>query len=915
MIKHYITLALLVLGFTSVMAQSTVRGTILDENATPLPGAHIYLENTDYSALTSIDGDYIIYNVPEGMYTLVISYIGYNDVKESIVLEGGKDLIKNIQLEEGVILNEIVVNGRLEGQAKALSTQKNNLNITEVIASEQIERFPDANIGDALKRVSGINVQYDQGEARFANIRGTAPELNSITINGERVPSAEAEKRYVQLDLIPSDVISNIELSKAITPDMDADAIGGSINLVTQKAAPGMRIKGKLGSGYSFLTEKPILKGQLSLSSRFANDKIGVIFNASALDKHVRSDNVETEWDYADENNKNGSAVPTDHQVRQYLLQRFRQSYSTTIDYQIHPNHNIYFNGMYNVRKDWENRYRLRFKDIEMDDDGQMIAEIRRQTKGGISDNQFGRLEDQRMQSFGGGGEHFFNDIKVTWTLTSMKASEDRPNERYVSFRAKKEPVSLNLSDLSAPIVTPNNAEVADLSSGYSLKELTEEFQFTEEEDLNARLDIQIPILFGKNSSQLKIGGRYKDKTKSRDNRFKEYEPIDEDAFIADALNNISSQNQDNFTAGDYSIGSFVKKEYLGDINLNEGFESEDVLEEFAGNFDANESVIGAYAMYTQNIGSKWSMIGGLRYEMTSIENKGFIFNGDELVETGEQKNDYSNVLPGIHLKYSPTNWTNVKFAWTNSIARPNYFDLIPYQEIEQDDNEIKIGNANLEATTSSNIDLLVEHYFKNIGVLSGGLFYKNLSNVIAEKTSMDYQFEGNVYDRFTQPVNAGNADLYGFEIGVQRRLDFLPSVFSNLSLYLNYTYSKSELKDITLEDREDEKLPLVGTPENVFNASLAYDTKVLDVRVSFNFADAFIEEYDDETFYDRWYDKVTYLDINADYKINKNWKIYASVNNILDQPLRYYQGHKDRNMQIEYYGIHTKLGVKFNFK
>jgi outer membrane receptor protein involved in Fe transport len=130
-----------------------------------------------------------------------------------------------------------------DGQARALQQQRHSANITNVVAADQIGRFPDANIGDAMKRIPGIAVQVDQGEARFGLIRGTEPRLNSITLNGERVPSAEGEVREVQLDLIPADMVQSIEVNKAVTPDMDADAIGASVNIVTRQDPPGQRCR------------------------------------------------------------------------------------------------------------------------------------------------------------------------------------------------------------------------------------------------------------------------------------------------------------------------------------------------------------------------------------------------------------------------------------------------------------------------------------------------------------------------------------------------------------------------------------------------------------------------------------------------------------------------------------------------
>jgi len=909
-----LSLLTILLFASPLFSQTSIRGDITDEEGTSLPGVHVYLKNSNFGTYSGLDGDYAILNAPEGAYKLVLSYIGYEDQIIDVTLEDEKVQYLNVVLNEGLLLSEVIINGRLLGQAKALSERKNRGNISEIVDAAQIERFPDANMGDALKRLSGINVQYDQGEARFANIRGVAPELSSITINGERIPSAEAEQRFVQLDLIPADMIQTIELNKAVTPDLDGDAIGGSVNLVTQKARSGQMIQGKIGSGYSFLTNKPLYKGQLSYSNRFANDKIGFIANVSILDKFIRSDNVEAEWERLED----GTVYTNEQQIRQYHLERLRQSYSATLDYEIAKGHNIFVSGMYTKREDWENRYRLRYNDVEQDDDGNWVTEIRKQTKGGLAGNKFGRLEDQRMYSLRVGGDHLFGNMEVNWAYANMYASEDRPNERYISMKNKDVVIdNLDLSDPRTPMVVITDGAQGDLSSITSLREVTEEFQFTDETDNIGRIDFNQPVLFGKNSSTLKFGGKYKSKSKIRNNSFREFAPIDEDGFVSTALSNTKDITEYNFSAGSYTAGLFVNEEFLGDLEL-EGpdFEGEDVNEESAGNFDASEDVIAAYAMYTQNLGSTIDFIAGARFEQTSVNYSGTSYDTEEdvLSTTPNKSEDYSNFLPGLHFNYRPTNSFNVRAAWTNTLARPNYFDLVPYEEINTEDNEIAIGNPALEATTAMGLDLMAELFFDNIGVVSGGVFYKDLTNVIATATQEDIEYNGNIYDDFSQPLNFGNATLIGFELGISRRLDFLPGALGNLSFYGNYTYNKSEVTEIILEDREDEVLPLVGTPTSITNLSLAYDTKRLDFRVSYNLASSFIEEYGDEAFYDRWYDSVNYLDINADYELNNKWKIYMSLNNLLDQPLRYYQGDVNRTMQVEYYGPQIKGGLKFKF-
>lgn len=907
---------------SALWAQSYLRGTILGEDNLPLPGAYVHLEETNYYSTTDFEGQFEIYGIPSDTYMLAVDYIGYEKHTQEIQIQEGQAVYVEIKLDEGIKLDEVILNANVNAQAKAFNSQKNSNQMVQMISGEQVEKYPDANIGDALKRISGINVQYDQGEARFANIRGTAPQLSSVTVNGERVPSAEAEIRSVQLDLIPSDMISSIEVFKAVTPDMDADAIGGTINLETQKAPAKELIKGTIGSGYSFLAEKPVLKGKLLYSNRFNDNKVGLTLEASVLDKHTRSDDVEPEWDYLDEDNKDATAYTNEIQIRQYYVERLRKSFSATLDFDLNKNHNIYLRGMYNHRNDWENRFRYEIKDIE-EDDGVWEAELVRQSKGGISDNKNKRLEDQRMFSFQSGGDHFFGNVKMDWSFSAMKASEERPNERYVELESDGAvPVNVDFSDLREPQVLPIASIDQDLNSSFELSEITEEYQYTEDKDINTRINLELPLITGVNASFLKVGTRFKMKTKERDNDFYEYEPVDEATWLANAIAQASNETNDNYQAGDYVAGSFVSADFVGNLDLTNSniYEEERKLDELGGNFNASEDIFAGYLMYRQNFGEKVTFIAGARVENTQIKYQGKVLEFDEEGDVSDyydsepKEDSYTNILPGFHIKFSPAKNTNFRFAWTNTIARPNYYDLVPAIEQNDEDEELYIGNPELKPTTSMNFDLLGEHFFSNVGILSAGVFYKKLTDVIANQVMDDFLYtDGNLYE-LTTPINLGDATLYGFEIGVQRRLDFFSGFLNNLSVAANYTYNKSELKDIKLEDREDETLPLVGTPNNLINASLAYDSKKLELRVSYSFADQFIEEFDDEAFYDRWYDKVNYLDINGEYEFHKNWKFYVSLENLLNQPLRYYQGIQDRTMQAEYYGVNAKAGVKFKF-
>ncbi len=903
----------------SLNAQNGVlSGRVIDESKLPLTGATIIIDEIRGTS-TDVNGYYSILNVPAGEYSARVSFIGYEDQEMLVTISAGSNTTQDFKLAPGVNLSEIVVTSQLRGQARALNDQLANYNITNIIASDQIGRFPDANIGDALKRIPGVNVQYDQGEARFGNIRGTAPQLNSITINGERIPSAEAEIRSIQLDLIPSDMVQSVEVSKAVTPDMDADAIGGSVNLVTRAAPYAQRISGTIGGGYNILAEEPTFNGSLIFGDRIANNKLGIILSGSYFDNNLGSDNIEAEWTYDDVNDngsfEEGEALwPEEIQIRQYYLQRIRQSYSASLDYKINANHTIFLKGIYNKRKDWENRYRAIFSDVEYDGD-QWVAELQRETKASTEDNKYARLEDQEMMNFSLSGNHLLGKLKMDWSVNYAKASEERPNERYYEIATDGTvPVNVDLTDIEKPFIEAVGKEYQNPSGSWELGELTEEFQYTEDEDVNGRIDFSFPLSNGKNQNNIKFGARMRTKSKNRANDFYEYEPMDDSVFENSYLN-VSDFSKDNFLPGDYLIGSFTTKEFVGNLDLTgNGFEGEQDLSELAGNFTASEDIYGGYAMIEQNLGKDFLIVAGVRVEQTNLEYEGFQFDDEQgtLDATNKSKSDYINVLPGLHLKYNLAPRSVLRFAYTNTLARPNYFDLVPYREIE-DGEELSIGNPELEATTSTNFDLMAEHYFGNVGILSGGVFYKDINDFIVNQTFDDYTFEGKEWASYSQPINGGNANLLGFEMAFQRQLDFIAPALKGVGVYFNYTYTTSEVTDFNFEGREDEELDLPGSPKHTLNASLAYEGTKFTSRISFNYATDFIDEVGSEVFSDIYYDKATYLDFNFSYSLNDRLIIYANANNILNQPLRYFQGVSSRTFQAEYYNARFDLGLKFD--
>ena len=913
------------------LKHGTIKGRILDTSNQTLPGATIYIDSLHTGVVSDINGFYTLTNIAPGTYKVKVSYVGYSPVEMTITVPEGKTVESDVMLNDGVKLREVVVGGAFNGQRRALSSQKNAMGIVNVVSADQVGKFPDSNIGDALKRISGINVQYDQGEARFGQVRGTSADLSSVTINGNRIPSAEGDTRNVQLDLIPADMVQTIEVNKVVTADMDADAIGGSINLVTKNTPNKRMFNATAGSGYNAVSKKAQLNLGLTYGDRFFNDKLGLMFSGSYQNALGGSDNAEFEYDVDD-----GSVVMKEAQMRQYYVTRERQSYSLALDYEFNPDHKISFKGIYNRRNDWENRYRVVYKDLDESDPSEQSIEL--QTKGGADDTRNARLERQQTMDFTLDGEHNLGGrLLMDWAASFSRASEDRPNERYFGLKMDNN-TGENLINTfhgiggHAPYST---IAIPGLDNeGWELDELTNSNQSIYENEWKFRLNFELPLMKGLYGNTLRFGGKYTNKEKDRETTMYKYdgEDVNDNPIFNDGgawREHGSSQIRKGFMVGDnYPEGThFVSKKYLGSINFN-SMQGEPDYEEMSGNYHAKEEITSAYLRFDQKLGQKLDLMLGLRMEHTALNYRGLNWVVDEdenesLESTGNRKNSYTNWLPSVLLKYDVNDDLKLRASFTETLSRPKYSALIPSVNYNRADEEATIGNPNLKPTTSYNFDLSAEYYFKSVGLVSVGFFYKSINNVIVDEVwkGMDSQLPiTGTYDyEISKPINAYDADLFGVEVAYQRDFGFITPALKCLGFYGNYTYTANKTKNHHFEHRvleDGEDIDMIGSPEHTANASLFFEKWGFNLRLSYNFASAFVDEMGEVAQLDRYYDKVNYLDLNASYTFGKRFKttIYADVTNLLNQPLRYYQGTKDRTAQVEYYGARFNAGIKVSF-
>lgn len=946
--KIYNLSVVLFICLSSVAQRANFQLKIKDIDNLNLPGASVQLNPGKWGGVTNPQGELFLVDMPPGNYKLSISYIGFEKLEKEIVLKNGNNIFSEQIINLAVTNSEVVVMGdRLKGQSKALSQQKNSGNITNIISADQMGRFPDANIGDAVKRVPGITMQNDQGEARNIIIRGMGPEFNAVTFNGERIPSAEGDNRRIQMDLIPADMVQTVEVNKTLTADMDADAIGGSVNMVSRQAPNGLRISGTMAGGINPIRDGMIGTYNFIIGNRKANSKLGYMISGSHNRNVFGSDNVEAVWS----KDANGKPFVSNHDIRIYDLIRIRRSLATTLDYKISPLHNISFTSSYNWRDDKENRFRLRHRyrgnvenpipaDLIYDAAGNISGykngEVLRQTKGGIDNirNESRRLEDQRVRSFAVNGNHVFGKLKSDWCIQWAKASEVRPNERYFAMGRRSIQVFQNINDPRKPQAFDNTA----LSAYTRLGELTEEFQDQYERDVNAKLNFELPTTLVKNrKGKFRFGLRLRTKEKIRDNSFYSYKPVTTIPNIS-VVPLIDKTNPNIYVGSAFVAGNFIDPRHLGGLQFKNALlftETDEPSKYLAENYSANEIITAGFLEFNQSFSDRFSARFGLRLENTSINYTGNIVEAEKYLKgVVKLSNSYLDVLPSVNLRYEAEKDFIIKAAWTNGLARPKYYDLVPYFNLNPNDLELSAGNPSLSPVRSSNLDLMFEKYFKSVGIISGGVFYKSIdrffytyidNNYTQSKFVTDFPGVNNPIEpgenwAFSQRRNGDGADVFGFETAIQRQLDFLPGFWKGIGIYLNYTYTYSKASGIYNGSgsliRSNVKLP--GAAPHMFNASISYETKKFVLRISANYTSSYVDDSDDagynaNPFFDRYYDQQFFLDANASYAFSKKLRLFAEANNLTNQPLRYFQGDRSRTAQLEYYGSRFNAGLKFD--
>jgi TonB-dependent receptor len=901
-------LGFLVLSAAPSLAQSTgyIAGTLTDATGRGINSATIQILTTDRFAISDAAGRFRLNDVPAGTYTLEIRSLGHVSVEQQMTVQAGQVTDASVELIlNPMVLEGLVVQGQL-GQSEAFNRQRTAASIQNVVSSEQVERFPDANIPGVLRRIPGVAAESDRGEPGAVYLRGLNPDLTTVTVNGQRLP-ATGSSRASSLTGISAEMIESLEVTKAVTPNMDADAVAGSVNIRTR--GPTQRqVDGRMEGGLHSLAAGGNGRGSMFYSDRF--DNLGVVVGMDYSRQNRETENVQTRW-----TDFEGQQVLSRLTAQAYPMERTRYSANSTLDYQFSPGNRLFVRGLAALYETYETRHTLAYRL----DTGTRISAT--ETEGSRFDRE-GRytFNEQHVYNLEVGGEHLRSGFNLDYSLTAGMANGNQPFRDYFTYRQTGANLFGDASNnrFFPDVRVTNSADPLD-PAGFTMDKYEERTNLRSDRNYAASFNVERPFNVGFGSGSLQFGAKHTARTKENDQVLVEYYPVGT-TFFMDQVGATSSAYRRGVSQGNYSLGRVVDFERgYAFADANRALLEDDIndtrLDGDSNDYVADESVSSAYGMASTTVG-KLTVLGGVRYEYTSHDYAGnrLIFDQDgdyEATIPVSSGSSYGNFFPSLHLRYALAPSTNLRASYTGTISRPSFNQLAPNELIENEDLRIRRGNPDLLPARAQNFDLLGEHYFESIGVLSAGLFFKQLSDFTFNSTTAITTGEYAGFD-LVMPANGASATVYGLELGWQQQLAFLPAPFDGAGILANYTYtgSRTELGDQF--DRPDTRFP--RQVPHFGNLALSYDRAGFSGLASVNYQSAYMYSIASAAEEDRFTHKRAQFDMAVSQQLTPRFRAFLELNNLTNEPFITYTGTLDRPIESEYEGRWGMFGIRFDF-
>lgn len=966
-----VVLAMLSISFISAFAQErkgAITGRVTDATHAVVQGARVEAQPGGQSAASDGQGQFTISGLAPGRYILKVSAIGFADFTTgdvTVTAGGAVNVDAMLKIESPTEVVEVRAE-REHGEVEALNRERTADNILEVLPAEVITSLPNTNIADAVGRMNNVSLERDEGEGKYVQIRGTEPRLSTVTVDGMHLPSPE-NVRNVKLDAIPADLVESVELSKTLQANQDADAIGGSVNLVTKSATDKPYISVLGMGGYT-----PIASGRtldtfdLTVGNRFFHDhRLGIMVGGE-YDWNGRGiDDVEPVWAAQPLGPTGPLGLPATYDQREYWYDRTRFGFGGTLDYRFSNNSSAYIRGLFSQFKDDGQDW------IYSPTVGTFNTPTLTNADGSSRFTHVTRKPAQRLFSTLAGARHEFDPYLLNYEVSFGQARftgffptssfAPLPGSTLAGGNPSATPsvpgvvYGINTTDPFTPVLTALNANIFDPTQ-YFLNQLNRGDDHTFERDIAGAISLARNYKAGSHFSTLEVGAKVRQAHKTQ---------LDvQQTFLFDptaGAPGLMSTMLGSFTNPNYYFGVYPKygpttnySKILAFFNSNpSAFPTDpfaDQAQTFPADFTVDERVVAGYAMNTINF-SRFRLQAGLRIEGTRATylanqiqiatDNDPLFNanpnspfsgatefvpGSLVAVTGSES--YIDVLPSVQLQTRFGADSILRVAYGMGIARPNFSDLPPFVLKSPDTTpppQVSVGNPNLKPTHAQNFDILFEHYLKPFGVVEGGFFYKYLTDPIYENvlSPATGAFAGLGLTQ-SQPINGPHAHILGVEMSWQQRLSFLPGFLNGSGVRTNYSYTTSQATFPVgaLNNRTDQPL-LQRTAPNNWNFDYTYDKKGVSARMGLTHNDASIFAYNfaqgatgglkgpngDQYLYPH-----TQVDAQISYWLpgERGFQLVGYVLNLTNEVFGFYQGSEQFPIQREYYNRTFALGLRW---
>lgn len=825
MIACLFTLAIgmLIPSLSAQSGKGTITGHVTNQTTgLPLEGALVALEGESLKALTGKDGSYRLGNVPSGSNTVIVAYTGLDTSRVTVNVSSGSTAEANVGMTSDVYtLESFQVSAVREDQAAAINAQHNASNVKNVVATNAYGNVGESNLGNLLIKLPGVTPNRDEGDVHQISIRGINPNLNSVSVDGTLLAGAttRGDNRAFEIDKVSSNAIKSIEVIKSPTPDMDADSIGGKINLITKDGfeAQGREISYTIAANNFVEMEAHTLTGAILNSNtegsngtikRFRSHPSGSIVYSDIFGKNDnialvltgsfnRSFSPRTAFraDYFDAGPVDtfgggtvGGGKPLknfQHTEDDILLDRLGLSGKLT--FKTGENSKFFISAMHNDFTDIMTQHKMRvfLRNEELDaanpfqesDDGKVYA-VMDETVTEFTDGEMEYEMESRQRTVTTnmiqlGGENNSGNWEIDYDISNSSSYATELREDLV-LRVKGVGYRLDSTyDNQFPRITQTSGpNVRNYDNAY--------VDGMDERDLKAWDDVTAGQLNVKRILNtevpmfVKAGVRYRSQEKRQDRRRPRWVYVGPDGIPGPDENGISDDGLQRFADDgrreDPVEGRYTRPLWPDWLALHDERRLKPELfyldpdrviaEDRANDRTAKEDITSAYVM-GEMTKDKFSALLGVRVEKTEtsgispLRNRDADNAADEWGETTTSNGSYTSTFPGLHLKYDSSDQLVFRASFSTSIGRPNFDRLIPGTDIREEDLRIEINNPDLKPMFSDNIDLSAEYYMKGIGLLSVGYFTKSIT---------DFEFD----DNYTVGSGADNGfgGMYeGFEV------------------------------------------------------------------------------------------------------------------------------------------------------